>query len=158
MYECQRWNGWSRVWGICDILLVHLFPDSEDAPDKRVIIKVESGPGCQNMELLPSLWMIGFYLYPGVPNITAVTQEIDQNYGHFNTAFRENFEFLSLARLNHNLTLSIQPYLIGILGFGGIDPISHKTLPKIYFRRDLIKNFVWHHSQRWEQHLWLKIA
>jgi len=67
--------------------LVPLFPDSGDVPGKRVIIKVNSGP---------------------------VTQDMD----------------LTSARLNCNMSPSIQPFLIGLLVFGGIDPISHETLPK----------------------------
>ncbi len=51
-------------------LLVHLFPDSEDAPGKRVIIKVDSGPGCLNVELIASLCMLVY----NVPKTTAVTK------------------------------------------------------------------------------------
>ena len=40
------------------------------------------------MKLLARLCIIGFLLYPGVPNTTAVSQEIDKNYGPFKTAFR----------------------------------------------------------------------
>ncbi len=115
-------------------LLVPLFPDSGDVPGKRVIIKVDSGPGRLNVELLASLRILGFYLYPGVPNTTAVTQETDQNYGPFKSAFQENLEFLTSARLNRNMSPSIQPFLIGLLVFGGIDPISQKTLPKNAFQ------------------------
>ncbi len=35
--------------------LVPLFSDSGDVPGKIVIIKVESGPGCLNVELIPNL-------------------------------------------------------------------------------------------------------
>ncbi len=35
--------------------LVPLFPDSEDVPGKIVTVKVESGPGCLNVELIPNL-------------------------------------------------------------------------------------------------------
>ncbi len=100
--------------------LVPLFPDSGDVPGKRVSsrLQVDSGPGHLNVELVASLWILGFYLYPGVPNTTAVTQDMD----------------LTSARLNCNMSPSIQPFLIGLLVFGGIDPISHETLPKNAFQ------------------------
>ncbi len=121
--------------------MVPLFPDSGNVPGKRVIIKVDSGPGHQNVELLASLWILCFYLYQGVPNTTAVPQETDQIW--------ENLEFLTSARLNHNMSPIIQPFLIGLLVFGGIDPISKKPLPKMHFKRDSVQSNVWHCGQRW---------
>ncbi len=119
--------------------LLPLFPDSGDFPGKRVLIKVDGGPGRLNVELLASLWMLGFYLYPGVPNTTAVTQETDQNYGPFKNAFWENFEFLTSDRLDNNTSPSIQPFLIGLLVFGGMDPITQVTNPKNAFQEGFCK-------------------
>jgi hypothetical protein len=42
------------------------------------MLKVDSRPGRLNIELLAELCLLGFYLYPGVPNMTAVSQETDQ--------------------------------------------------------------------------------
>jgi hypothetical protein len=44
------------------------------------------------MELgfLAEVRTLGFIIYPGVPNTTAVTQETDQSYGPFKTQFQKN--------------------------------------------------------------------
>ena len=70
--------------------IVPLFPDSDDVPGKRVMIKVDSGPGRLNFALMAWLKTLGFYMYPGVPNTTAVSQETDRNYGPFKTAYHQN--------------------------------------------------------------------
>ncbi len=40
--------------------ILHLYPDACDVPGKRVIIKVNSGPGRLNIELLAELRLMGF--------------------------------------------------------------------------------------------------
>ncbi len=102
--------------------ILHLYPDACDVPGKRVIIKVDSGPGRLNTELLAELRLLGFYLYPGVPNTTAVTQETDRNYGPFKSRFRRNLGEIVDARIMQNKSVSIQPWLIGMIVFGGTDP------------------------------------
>ena len=56
------------------------------------MVKCDSGPGRLNTELLARMKFLGFYLYPGVPNTTAVSQETDRNYGPFKTQFRKNLD------------------------------------------------------------------
>ena len=68
--------------------LFALYPDVKDVDGKRVMIKVDSGPGRLNALLLATCRLLGFVLYPGVPNTTAVSQETDRNYGPFKTVFR----------------------------------------------------------------------
>ena len=59
--------------------IIPLYPDALDVPGKRVVmLKVDSMPGRLNIELLDELCFLGFYLYPGVLNTTAVSQETDQ--------------------------------------------------------------------------------
>ena len=58
--------------------IIPLYPDALNVPGKRVMIKVISGPGRMNIELLAELPLLGFYLYPSMPNTTAVSQETDQ--------------------------------------------------------------------------------
>ena len=65
--------------------IVPLFPHAKDKPGHRVLLKVDSGPGRMNLNLLAKLRLLGFVLYPCVPSTTHVTQETDQNYGPFNT-------------------------------------------------------------------------
>ncbi len=62
-----------------------------------MILKVDSGPGRMNMDLLAKLKMLGFILYPCVPNTTHVTQETDQNYGPFRMQFSINLELIVAA-------------------------------------------------------------
>jgi hypothetical protein len=63
--------------------IVPLYPDLEDTPGKHVLLKVDSGPGCNGRELLMSCRFLGLYLYLGLPNATSVQQETDHNYGPF---------------------------------------------------------------------------
>ena len=57
-----------------------LFLDSKDQKWKRVLLKVDSGPGRINAQILCKSGLLGFILYPGVLNTTAVSQETDHNY------------------------------------------------------------------------------
>ena len=59
--------------------IVPLFPHAKDKPGHRVLLKVDSGPGWMNLNLLVKLRLLGFVLYPCVPNTTHVMQETDQN-------------------------------------------------------------------------------
>ena len=77
--------------------ILPLFPDIEDAPLKRVIVKADSGPGRMNVDMLARLRLQGLYMVPGVPNTTGVTQETDQNYGPFKSGYRSNIRQLSQA-------------------------------------------------------------
>ena len=103
--------------------LFPLYPDAEDVPGKRVILAPDSGPGRANLELLAKLRLNGFYLYPGVPNTTSVTQETDRNYGPFKTQFRTNLDDVVQARLEHDppVSVSLQPWLVGLIVYGGVD-------------------------------------
>ena len=67
--------------------LIPLYPDSENIKGRRVLFKLYSGPGRLVVNLIARLCLLGFVLYPGVPKITAVSQEINRNYGPFKTAF-----------------------------------------------------------------------
>jgi len=66
-----------------------LYPNARDHPGHRVMVKADSGPGRTSLSLLAKMRHLGFILYPGVPNTTAVTQETDRNYGPFKTQFRK---------------------------------------------------------------------
>ena len=74
------------------------------------------------MDLLAKLKMLGFILYPCVPNTTHVTQEMDQNYGPFKTQFSVNLELIVAAQLEADVSLSLGPKFVGLPLFGGIDP------------------------------------
>ena len=100
--------------------ILPLFPDIEDMPLKRVILKLDSGPGRMNVEMLAELRLRGLYVTPGVPNTTAKTQETDQNYGPFKGGFRRNIRSLSQARFDEKMTLRVVD--LPLLVFGGKCP------------------------------------
>ena len=64
-----------------------LFPDTADTLGKRVAIIVDSGPGRVNSIMIEQLRIRRFYLIPGVPKTTHVTQETDRNYGLFKSLY-----------------------------------------------------------------------
>ena len=105
------------------------YPDVKDEAGKCVILKVDSGPWRLNSDLLAYARNLGSIIFPIVPNITTVTQETDQNYGPLKTQFIEILNTLSDARIIHNDSTSLQPWMIGIILFGGIDPES-----KVYLK------------------------
>jgi len=79
--------------------LIHpLFPDATDEDLHCVLLKVDSGSGRMNLEMLATLRLQTFYLVPGMPNTTSVTQETDQNYEPFKGGYQVNIRRLSHAR------------------------------------------------------------
>ncbi len=63
-------------------------------------------------------------MYPSVPNTTAVSQETDRNYGPFKMQFRKNLAAVTDQRLEQNKSVSLQPWIVGLIVFGGTDPIT----------------------------------
>jgi hypothetical protein len=59
----------------------HIFNDIADIPGKRICYKVDSGPGRGQIVLNAALRAQGVCIFPGVPNTTAITQEMDERYG-----------------------------------------------------------------------------
>ncbi len=85
------------------------------------MIKIDSGPGQINIELMARLRNMGFYMYPCVPNTTAVMQETDQKYGAFKSYFRSNLSDACADRLLYNKPLNFAPWIVGLFVFGGMD-------------------------------------
>ena len=111
-----------------------LYPDVEDVKGKRALLKVDSGPGRLAVKLLARLRLTGWVLYPGVPNTTAVHQETDRNYGPFKTAFRIVLDSIVQERINQGKSTSINPWLVGLVCFGGLDEVTGKLVPKNAFQ------------------------
>ena len=101
-----------------------LFPDLDDVNGKRVMAKVDSGPGRLQENFLAEARTLWFAMYPGVPNTTAITQETDQSYSSFKTQFLKNLKQLSDARIMVDISTSLPPWLIGLTVYGGVDPVS----------------------------------
>jgi hypothetical protein len=107
--------------------IVPLFPHAKNKKGLHVMLKVDSGPGRMNLNLLTRLRCLGFILYPCAPNTTHVTQETDQLYGPFKMTFIENLDLICDVRMRKNVSLSLQHKLVGLPLFGGIntDPECH---------------------------------
>jgi hypothetical protein len=110
-----------------------LYPDAEDKAGKRVMVKVDSGPGRLEVDFLAEARTSGFIIYPSVPNTTAVTQETDQSYGPFKSKFAQNLRALSDARINGDFPTSLPPWMVGLLVFGGTDPVSQFVVSESAF-------------------------
>jgi len=80
--------------------------------------------------MLAALKLKGFYLTPGVPNTTSVTQETDQNYDPFRTHYRFNLKALAEARFVKKLTLGIND--LPLIVFGGTDPETKVELRALF--------------------------
>ncbi len=81
------------------LAIVPLYANARNRKGRYVIIKVGSGPGRSNIDLLVRLKMLGSILYRGVPNTTHVTQETDRNYCPFKTKFVSNLDTIASEKL-----------------------------------------------------------
>lgn len=109
-----------RVRGVSLELNLHPLLNARLLPDHWVIIKVDSGPGRLNIRMLACLWMMGFIIYPGVPNTTSVTQESNRLYGVFKDDPRD-LQALMIVWVAKGKSKSLQPWLCGLVIFGGRD-------------------------------------
>ena len=114
----------------CMNSVVTLWPDAKDVKGHQVMIKADSSPGRTCVCLLACLRCLGFILYPGVPNTTAVTQETDQKYGPFKTQFRKNIEKVVQERISQEKLTSLQPWMVGLFVFGGVDHMTGLVLTR----------------------------
>ena len=101
--------------------ILPLYPNTCDRPGYRLLLKCDSGPGRLQIELLAKLRFLGIYLYPCVPNTTAVTQETDRTYGMFKSRYRQNLELLVDECVRQDKSVSVPQYKHGLLVFGGVD-------------------------------------
>jgi hypothetical protein len=84
------------------------------------------------IELLAQLRYLGVYLYPCVPNTTAVTQETDRTYGKFKSQYRVNLELLVDELVKQDKTVSVPQHKHGLLVFGGIDVDTGLEIPSAF--------------------------
>jgi hypothetical protein len=71
-----------------DNSIIPLFPNLEDMPGECILLKVDSGRGCNWHDLLNKCRFRGAFIYPGLPNSTSMQQEMDINfYGPFKGLF-----------------------------------------------------------------------
>ena len=103
---------------------LHLYPDIADKPGKILLAKLDSGPGQKDLEFLAWRRLLSFITHPGCPNTTSVTQERGSNYGEFKRIVRYNLENIAMDRYAKKISLNMGPHLVGILVYGGVDPVS----------------------------------
>ena len=118
--------------------MLSLCPDIQDVPGKRVILKVDSGPGRMNVPMLASLRLQGLCLVSGVPNATTTMQETDQNYGPFKLHCRSNSEELARARfgVKEGLWIDDLPLLV-FGGKGSLTGLALKNAFALAFSKEL---------------------
>eukprot|EP00804_Cyclotella_cryptica_P023173 CCRYP_000373-RA/>CCRYP_000373-RA protein AED:0.36 eAED:0.36 QI:0/0/0/1/0/0/3/0/200 len=103
-----------------NIRMSAFFPKIKHVRGKRVIMKVNSGPGRMELGFLAEARTLGFIIYHGVPNTTAVTQKTNQSYGTFKTQFVKNLKILSDARIEKIQKATTQGNLFHATGGGQI--------------------------------------
>ncbi len=105
--------------------IVPLYPDLEDTPGKRVLLKVDSGPSRNGRDLLNKARFRGVYLFPGLPNATSVQQETDINYGPFKSVGRSNLKKIATACFLPQKLMKLGPSTFGLIVYGSVCPISN---------------------------------
>ncbi len=108
---------------------------AKNMPGHRGLLKVDSGLSWMNIRLLSKLQTFGFMLYPGVPNMTHVIQETDQCSGSFKTQFTIKVDNLLDARLKKEKSVSLQPKLVRLPVFGGLDSKSEFNIEVAAFQQ-----------------------
>ncbi len=121
-----------------DNSIVPLYPNLEDMPGKRVLLKVDSGPGCNGRDLLMKCQFRGLYIYPSLPNATSVQQETDLNYGPFKSVVPKNLKEISSAFYAADLPIPLNTSTFGLIVHGGTIPVGTST---ITCRNALVETF-----------------
>jgi hypothetical protein len=84
--------------GSIDNSIIPLFPDLEDMPGKYILLKVDSGRGCNWQDLLNKCQFRVVYIYPGLPNSTSMQHDTDTNfYGPFKDVIRRNLAQIAMT-------------------------------------------------------------
>jgi len=112
--------------------ILPLYPNTRDKPGHLLLLKCDSGSGRLQVKLLAQLHFLGVYLYPCVPNTTAVMQETDQTYGMFKSQYRVNLKLLVDELVRQDKTVSMQQHKHGLLVFGGVDLDTGLVLPSAF--------------------------
>ena len=110
-----------------DNSIIPLYPDLEDTPGKRVLLKEDSGPGHNGRDLLLKCHFCGLYIYRGLPNATSVQQETDHNYGPFKGIVSDNLKKISSAFYAAGLTIPLNMATFGLILYSGTIPVGPST-------------------------------
>ncbi len=75
-----------------------------------------------NANLMAYLCLQGIYVFPGVPNTTSITQEMDCKCGLFKTKFCVHLSECCSDCLLFGRQFNYAPWMVGMFLFGGTDP------------------------------------
>jgi hypothetical protein len=96
--------------------ILPLYPKTCNRPGHWLFLKCDSSPGHLQIELLAKLRFLGVYLYPCVPNTTAITHVTDQIYGMFKSRYRQNLELLVDECVRQEKSVAVPQYKAWIVG------------------------------------------
>jgi hypothetical protein len=106
--------------------LALLYPDVKDEEGYRLFLKLDSGPGRDDENVLHTARANGIYVYPGVPNTSEGTQECDQLFSYLKTLMESNrrkiFSIRSKFRAGSVSVLDL-PFIL----FGGVFDLPDGT-------------------------------
>jgi hypothetical protein len=123
----KGWYDGRRVRKYIDNSIVPLYPKLEDTKGKRVMLKVDSGPGRNRRDLIMKCRFRGLYLYSSLPNATSVQQETDRNYGPFKSVVRNNLREISSAFYAANLSIPLNTSTFGLIVYDGTIPVGTRS-------------------------------
>ena len=67
-------------------------------------------------------------LFPGVPDTTAVSQVMDQNYGSFKGAYARNLDRVIKERVEHDKSMCLPAWMVGLIVVGVVNPETNFEL------------------------------
>jgi hypothetical protein len=104
-----------------DNSIAPLFLDLKDMPGKCILLKVDSGHGCNLRDLLNKCRFRGVYIYPGLLNSTSTQHETDINfYGPFKGVIWRNLAKIAMTCYAKGITISLGLSTFGLIVYSGV--------------------------------------
>ena len=97
--------------------LVALYPDLKDEDGFRFLYKLDGGPGRDNPDVLATAKSLGISVYPGCPNTSEGTQEMDQLFHYTKSLMEKNRRLLFEEKQKYEQ--QVTPLDLPIIIFGG---------------------------------------
>jgi hypothetical protein len=97
-----------------------IFPDAEDKPSKRDLLKVNIGPGRNCMDMLCKACYCGVMIFPGLPNTISVQQEMDPNYSLSKSTTWRNLDAIAMRCFARKEPICLTLSTIGLIVYGGV--------------------------------------
>jgi hypothetical protein len=88
------------------------------------LLKVDSGQGRNCAAMLIKAKFKGLYIYPGLPNATAVHQETDQSYGLFKLVLRTSLNQIAMVCHMAGKMMKLGMLTFGLIVYSGKCPES----------------------------------